>query len=72
MMNLYRGRGLAHESRGEFAGAHADHEMSSKLARADCARQVEWCALVDLGKLWVSRDYIRVSDYFECALELAR
>ncbi len=68
----HRGRGLAHETRGAFDLARADHERALQAARTAGERQVEWRALLDLGKLWASRDYDQTRDYFEAALELAR
>jgi DNA-binding SARP family transcriptional activator len=67
-----RGRGLAYETLGEFELARADHETALQVARAAGERQVEWRALLDLGKLWASRDYNQTGDCFQQALELAR
>lgn len=69
---LYRQRGRAHETLGDFAGAQADY--SAALAAAQAARQpqAEWQALLDLGQLWTGRDYDRAGEYFERALALAR
>jgi DNA-binding SARP family transcriptional activator len=72
LARLYRGRGLASERLGEFDGARADHEAIVRIARAAGERRVEWRALLDLGKLWASRDYNRARGYLERALELAR
>lgn len=72
---LHRGRGLAYEMLGEFELARADYETTLRIARAADVRQaeqVEWRALLDLGKLWASRDYNQTLEYFERALELAR
>jgi adenylate cyclase len=72
---LHRGRGLAYETLGEFERARADHEATLRISRAAGDRpveHVEWRAMLDLGKLWRSRDYNRSHDYFERALELAR
>jgi adenylate cyclase len=72
LARLLRGRGLACEKLGQFDRARADHESILQIARqaGDC--HVEWRALLDLGKLWASRDYGRARGYFEPALELAR
>ncbi len=72
LARLHRGRGLAFERLGEFDQARADHKATLQIARASGERQVEWRALLDLGKLWASRDYTQARDYFEEALELAR
>ena len=69
---LYRGRGLAFETVGEFERARADHETTLQAARAAGERHMEWRARLDLGKLWSSRDYDRTHECFESALELAR
>jgi tetratricopeptide (TPR) repeat protein len=72
LARLHRGRGLAFERLGEFDQARADHKATMQIARVAGERQVEWRALLDLGKLWASRDYTHARDYFEEALELAR
>jgi adenylate cyclase len=72
LARLHRGRGLASERLGEFERARADHEVILQIADAAGERQVEWRALLDLGRLWASRDYNQVRDYFQRALELAR
>jgi adenylate cyclase len=72
LAKLYRGRGLACERLGEFQGARADHEAILRIARAAGERCAEWRALLDLGRLWASRDYGLARDYFEQALALAR
>jgi adenylate cyclase len=69
---LHRGRGLACERVGEFDRARADHNAILQIAREAGKRRVEWRALLDLGKLWASRDYTMARGYFEQALELAR
>ena len=70
--HLYRARGLAYETLGAFEQARADLEMVLELAQAALNRLAEWQALVDLGKLWASRNYAQTADYFQRALELAR
>jgi tetratricopeptide (TPR) repeat protein len=72
LARLYRGRGLARETLGEFEPARADHETALHLARAAGDRRMEWHTLLDLGKLWASRDYLQTKAYSERALELAR
>jgi DNA-binding SARP family transcriptional activator len=75
LARLHRGRGLARETLGEFERAREDHEATLRIADAVGERQtepVEWRALLDLGKLWRSRDYNKARDCFEAALELAR
>lgn len=69
---LLRGRGLACKTLGEFDGARTDLEAALKIAQTAGERRVEWRLLLDLGKIWASRDYKQTHDYFEEALELAR
>ena len=71
-MQLHRARGRAYESLGEFAAARADYEQALARARAGSDRRAEWQALIDVGFLWASRDYVRTGEYFEQALEHAR
>jgi tetratricopeptide (TPR) repeat protein len=72
LARLHRGRGLAFGRLGEFDQARTDHKTTLQIARAAGEHQVEWRALLDLGKLWSSRDYNQTRHYFEAALELAR
>jgi adenylate cyclase len=72
LARLHRGRGLACEMLGDFDQARADYEATEQIAQLSRERRVEWRALLDLGKLWSSRDYSRARGYFEQALELAR
>jgi adenylate cyclase len=72
LARLHRRRGLTCETLGEFELARADHETVLQIARAAGERHAEWRALLDLGKLWASRDYNQTHDCFERALELAR
>ncbi len=69
---LHRQRGLAYETLGKIDLARLDHETALSLARASDERQVEWQALLDLGKLWASRDYNQSGNYLKQALDLAR
>ena len=68
---LYRARGLAHEILGDFEPARADLESALEVARGAGERAAEWQALVDLGKLWASRNYAQTGTYFQSALDLA-
>jgi tetratricopeptide (TPR) repeat protein len=72
LTKLLRGRGLARAARGEFDQARADHDAILQIARASGERDMEWRALLDLGKLWASRDYDCARDHCEQALKLAR
>lgn len=72
LFKLHRGRGLALERVGEFDKAQKDHTTILQIAQSAGDWQVEWCANLDLGRLWASRDHDRALDYFETALALAR
>jgi tetratricopeptide (TPR) repeat protein len=69
---VYRARGQAYETVGEFERAQADHETVLQMSRAGQDRHAEWQALLDLGFLWAARDYGRTGQYFQQALALAR
>jgi DNA-binding CsgD family transcriptional regulator len=69
---LYRARGLAYETLGDFEHARADHETALQLAHLAGDRHGEWQALLDLGFLWAGRDYAQAGDYYQQALTLAR
>jgi len=70
--SLYRARGLAYETQGDFERARADHETALQLAHEASDRQGQWQALLDLGLLWAGRDYAQAGDYYQRALALAR
>ncbi|HLX57696.1 MAG TPA: LuxR C-terminal-related transcriptional regulator, partial [Ktedonobacteraceae bacterium] len=70
--SLYRARGLAYETLGEFGRARADYETALQLANAASNLHAEWQALLDLGLLWAGRDYAQSGDYYQRALTLAR
>src|SRR6266700_1072580 len=70
--NLYRARGLAYETLGEFERARADQETALKYAHEASNRHAEWQALLDLGFLWAGRAYAQTGDYYQRALALAR
>jgi tetratricopeptide (TPR) repeat protein/DNA-binding CsgD family transcriptional regulator len=69
---LYRLRGQAFDTLGEFDRARADYEAALQAARAAGDQRAAWQALHDLGLLWAARDYERTGDYCRQALELAR
>lgn len=69
---LYRARGQAYETIGEFEPARADYENALAAARAGGDVKAEWQAQLDLGFLWASRDYRQTGAYLEQALALAR
>jgi tetratricopeptide (TPR) repeat protein len=72
LARLYRGRGRVFERMGEFNQALTDHTISLRLARELKNQKGEWQAMLDLGRLWASRDYQRTREFFLKALTLAR
>ena len=71
-IGLYRARGLAYETLGDFERARADHEAALQAAHLAGNRHEEWQSLIDLGFLWAGRDYAQSGDYYQQALALAR
>jgi class 3 adenylate cyclase/tetratricopeptide (TPR) repeat protein len=69
---LHHGRGLSYGMVGEFEKGRSDYESALQIARAAGETEAEWRALLDLGRLWASRDYHQARDCFEAALDLAR
>src|SRR5256714_6377748 len=70
--SLYRARGLAYETLGDFERARADQQTALQLAHDASDRHAEWQALLGLGLLWARRDYAQSGDYYRRALILAR
>lgn len=68
----HRARAKAHELRGEFEQAQRDYECVLDTARSAKDYPGEWQSLLDLGFLWLARDYDRAGDFLRAALELAR
>jgi tetratricopeptide (TPR) repeat protein len=69
---LYRMRGQAFDTLGDFDQARADYEAALGAAQLAGDKQTAWQALLDLGLLWASRDCERTGDYCRQALDLAR
>lgn len=69
---LYRARGHAAETLGDFDGARADYETALQTAQAANDQQAEWQALLDLGAVWTERDYRQTRAYLQRALDHAR
>lgn len=70
--NLWYARGGAYEMLGDFEKAHDDFSAALNAARAEQDRDEEWQALIELGKLWASRDYAKAGEYYQTSLTLAR
>jgi DNA-binding CsgD family transcriptional regulator/Tfp pilus assembly protein PilF len=69
---LYRRRGQAFDTLGDFDRAREDIETALSAARAAADQRAAWQTLLDLGLLWASRDYERAGDFCRQALALAR
>jgi predicted ATPase/DNA-binding SARP family transcriptional activator len=72
LAQLYRGRGLAYGTVGEFEWALADYKLALQLAGVTGEQDFAWRTYLDLGRLWAARDHDQAKDYFETALDLAR
>ncbi len=70
--SLYRLRGRAYETLGDFEHARLDYETTLQRAREAGERHAEWQALMDLGALWAERDYTQTGSSYQQALALAR
>ncbi len=68
---LYRARGQAHETVGEFEAARADFGRALAIAQETRDAAMEWQSFLDLGFLWAGRDYTQSGQWFRRALELA-
>lgn len=69
---LFRMRGQARQMVGSFAAAQADFDALLETAQRNGDRLAEWQALHHLGFLWMARDYSRMGQYLQQALDLAR
>lgn len=69
---LLRESGEAYEMLGDFENAQTRLKEALDGARVTGDRDTEWSALVDLGKLWTSRDYAKSGEYYQAALAQAR
>src|SRR5205085_12271634 len=69
---LYRLRGQAYETLGEFEHAQADCKTTLQIAQSARNLHAEWQALMDLGFLWAQCDYTQAGTCFQQALALAR
>ncbi|HUY99123.1 MAG TPA: AAA family ATPase [Thermomicrobiaceae bacterium] len=70
-VDLHRGRGRAHEIQGDADRAWGDYAAALAAARTAGDGALEWQGLLDLGFLWLGRDYPRAGDAFAQALALA-
>lgn len=72
LYRVYRARGRAYETVGDFESAQNDFQRALEGAQTRGDRHSKWRALQDLGFLWTSRDHTRAGDYFREALALAQ
>jgi adenylate cyclase len=72
LAGLHCKRGQAHETLGRFEPARTDYETALQAGQAAGERHVEWRALLDLGRLWASRDYNCALGCLQQALDLAQ
>jgi tetratricopeptide (TPR) repeat protein/DNA-binding CsgD family transcriptional regulator len=69
---LYRRRGQAYETLGDFEHAQSDYKKALDIARNSHDGAAEWQSVIDLGFLWAERDYEQTGTYYHQAIELAR
>jgi DNA-binding CsgD family transcriptional regulator len=69
---LYRARGQAYETLGEFEQAQHDYTQALDAARKMNNRAEEWQSAIDLGFLWAGRDYAQAETWFRQALILSQ
>lgn len=69
---LYRARGRAYETLGEFDQARHDYTRALDVARAMNNGVAEWQSAIDLGFLWAGRNYAQAETWFRQALTLSQ
>jgi len=69
---LLRARGQAYETIGAFEQARADYERTLEIAQQTQDGIMEWQSLLDIGFLWVVRDYAQAGDWFRKSLVRAQ
>lgn len=67
----YSARGRALEATGRFDEALADYRRTYDMANAAKDKPAECQALIDIGFLWLGRDYERAGAFFRRASEMA-
>ncbi|MBA2288359.1 MAG: AAA family ATPase [Ktedonobacteraceae bacterium] len=70
--SLYRARGQAYETLGEFEHARHDYTQALDAARTAHDRTAEWQSAIDLGFLWAARDYAQAETWFRRAFDLSQ
>jgi adenylate cyclase len=71
LASLHCKRGLAYETLGRFEHARTDYETALQAGQTTGERRIEWRALLDLARLWGSRDYAESRGLLHQALEMA-
>jgi predicted ATPase/DNA-binding CsgD family transcriptional regulator len=71
-LSLYRARGQAYDTLGEFEHAQHDYIQALDAARTMHDRAAEWQSAIDLGFLWAGRDYTQAETWFRQALILSQ
>jgi predicted ATPase/DNA-binding CsgD family transcriptional regulator len=69
---LFRARGQAYATLGEFDTAREDYEHARQAAQAEHNLQEAWQSVLALGFHWVQRDMAHAGEYFQQALTLAQ
>ncbi len=69
---LYRKRGQAYGTLGNFEQAQSDYKQALDIARNTHDGAAEWQSVIDLGFLWAERDYKQAGTFYHQAIELAR
>jgi len=69
---LYRARGQAYDTLGEFDQAQRDYTQALDAARGMNNRAAEWQCAIDLGFMWVGRDYAQAETWFRRAFTLSQ
>ncbi len=69
---LYRARGQAYETLGEFERAQQNYIQALHAACTLDDRVAEWQSAIDLGFLWAGRDYAQAETWFRQALSQAQ
>jgi DNA-binding CsgD family transcriptional regulator len=68
---VYRLRGRAYETLGDFERARGDYERALETARSAHDRLMEWQSMEAIGFLWTGHDYEQAGKWFRQALALA-
>ena len=68
---LLQARAAAYNRLGNFENSRIDYEAAWQAARERAEWQAEWRALLDLGTIWLERDYARSYDYLQQAMAIS-